>query len=122
VGLSRSFQNIRLMPHLTVIENVMLGQHVQATGLASLLAPVEEPNCRKVIHLNKQLETKFYKTAFCQNGILLASVGESPTKLNYGVNMDHISDYTKKVLMPITAQLVNKVTEQLYAGNDRRDT
>jgi hypothetical protein len=81
-------------------------------NLASLLAPVEEPNCRKVIHLNKQLETKFYKTAFCQNGILLASVGESPTKLNYGVNMDHISDYTKKVLMPITAQLVNKVTEQ----------
>ncbi len=40
VGLSRSFQNIRLMPHLTVIENVMLGQHVQATGLGSLLAPV----------------------------------------------------------------------------------
>ena len=26
-GLSRSFQNIRLMPHLSVIENVMLGQH-----------------------------------------------------------------------------------------------
>lgn len=40
VGLSRSFQNIRLMPHLTVVENVMLGQHVQATGLADLLAPV----------------------------------------------------------------------------------
>ena len=26
-GLSRSFQNIRLMPHLSVLENVMLGQH-----------------------------------------------------------------------------------------------
>ena len=26
-GLSRSFQNIRLMPHLSVVENIMLGQH-----------------------------------------------------------------------------------------------
>ncbi|MHB2166746.1 ABC transporter ATP-binding protein [Alsobacter sp. R-9] len=38
-GLSRSFQNIRLMPHLSVVENVMLGQHAQA-GLADLLAPI----------------------------------------------------------------------------------
>ena len=30
-GLSRSFQNIRLMPHLSVIENIMLGQHTLAT-------------------------------------------------------------------------------------------
>jgi branched-chain amino acid transport system ATP-binding protein len=39
-GLSRTFQNIRLMPHLSVIENVMLGQHPLATGLASLLDPI----------------------------------------------------------------------------------
>ncbi len=39
-GLSRSFQNIRLMPHLSVIENVMLGQHVLATDLRSLLSPL----------------------------------------------------------------------------------
>ncbi|WP_293857513.1 ABC transporter ATP-binding protein [uncultured Alsobacter sp.] len=39
-GLSRSFQNIRLMPHLSVIENVMLGQHSQASGIVDLLAPV----------------------------------------------------------------------------------
>ena len=32
-GLSRSFQNIRLMPHLSVIENVMLGQHTLARGV-----------------------------------------------------------------------------------------
>ena len=31
-GLSRSFQNIRLMPHLSTLENVMLGQHVRARG------------------------------------------------------------------------------------------
>ena len=39
-GLSRSFQNIRLMPHLSVIENIMLGQHTLATDLGSLLSPL----------------------------------------------------------------------------------
>ena len=39
-GLSRSFQNIRLMPHLSVIENVMLGQHAQADSLKDLLTPI----------------------------------------------------------------------------------
>jgi branched-chain amino acid transport system ATP-binding protein len=39
-GLSRSFQNIRLMPHLSVVENVMLGQHPQASSLADLAAPI----------------------------------------------------------------------------------
>jgi branched-chain amino acid transport system ATP-binding protein len=39
-GLSRSFQNIRLMPHVSVIENIMLGQQTLASGFGSLLAPL----------------------------------------------------------------------------------
>jgi len=39
-GLSRSFQNIRLMPHLSVIENIMLGQHTLASDIGSLLGPL----------------------------------------------------------------------------------
>ncbi|MGN6573857.1 MAG: ABC transporter ATP-binding protein [Pseudolabrys sp.] len=39
-GLSRSFQNIRLMPHLSVVENIMLGQHTLASGPGALLAPI----------------------------------------------------------------------------------
>ena len=39
-GLSRSFQNIRLMPHLSVIENIMLGQHTLASDIGSLLSPL----------------------------------------------------------------------------------
>lgn len=38
-GLARNFQNIRLMKHLTVVENLVLGQHSQNTGLANLLKP-----------------------------------------------------------------------------------
>jgi branched-chain amino acid transport system ATP-binding protein len=39
-GVSRSFQNIRLMPHLSVVENIMLGQHTLANGIGSLLTPL----------------------------------------------------------------------------------
>ncbi len=39
LGLARSFQNIRLMPHLSVVENIMLGQQSRAGGLA-MAAPL----------------------------------------------------------------------------------
>ncbi len=39
-GMSRSFQNIRLMPHLSTVENVMLGQHSRADRLRDLLFPL----------------------------------------------------------------------------------
>ena len=39
-GMSRSFQNIRLMPHLSTIENVMLGQHSRARSIGSLMFPL----------------------------------------------------------------------------------
>ncbi len=39
-GLARNFQNIRLMGHLTALENVMLGQQVRARGLRGVLSPI----------------------------------------------------------------------------------
>ena len=39
-GMSRSFQNIRLMPHLSTVENVMLGQHARAQSLRELMFPL----------------------------------------------------------------------------------
>ena len=39
-GLARSFQNIRLMPHLTAAENVMLGQHSRVRGGLRKLMPL----------------------------------------------------------------------------------
>jgi len=38
-GIARSFQNIRLMPHLSTLENVMVGQHCRNGGLG-VLQPV----------------------------------------------------------------------------------
>jgi branched-chain amino acid transport system ATP-binding protein len=40
MGLARSFQNIRLMPHLSVVENVMVGQHARTRGLMDLFTPL----------------------------------------------------------------------------------
>jgi ABC-type branched-subunit amino acid transport system ATPase component len=39
-GLARTFQNIRLMAQLTVLENVMIAQYARTPGLAALLQPV----------------------------------------------------------------------------------
>jgi branched-chain amino acid transport system ATP-binding protein len=39
-GIARSFQNIRLMPHLTTLENVMLAQHLRAKGWREQLFPL----------------------------------------------------------------------------------
>ena len=39
-GLARTFQNIRLMPHLSVIENVMIAQYARSPGVLGMLQPV----------------------------------------------------------------------------------
>ena len=39
-GVARSFQNIRLMPHLSTLENVMVGQHCRNSGIGGVLQPV----------------------------------------------------------------------------------
>jgi branched-chain amino acid transport system ATP-binding protein len=39
-GIARSFQNIRLMPHLSTLENVMVGQHCRNSGIGGILQPV----------------------------------------------------------------------------------
>ena len=39
-GVARNFQNIRLMPHLSALENVLVGQHCRNSGLFGVLQPV----------------------------------------------------------------------------------
>jgi ABC-type branched-subunit amino acid transport system ATPase component len=39
-GISRSFQNIRLMPHLSTLDNVLVGQHCRNGGIGGVLQPV----------------------------------------------------------------------------------
>jgi ABC-type branched-subunit amino acid transport system ATPase component len=40
-GIARTFQNARLMRHLTTLENVMVGQHWHNSGLRGILQPVQ---------------------------------------------------------------------------------
>lgn len=47
LGLARSFQNIRLMPHLSVAENVMLGQTPRAGGLSAMLTVLSRSAWRR---------------------------------------------------------------------------
>ena len=39
-GIARNFQNIRLMPHLSALENVLIGQHCRNSGWRGVLQPV----------------------------------------------------------------------------------
>jgi branched-chain amino acid transport system ATP-binding protein len=39
-GVARTFQNVRLMGHLSVLENVLIGQHHRAAGWTELLRPI----------------------------------------------------------------------------------
>ncbi len=39
-GVARTFQNVRLMPHLSTLENVIVGQHSRSGGWRGILHPV----------------------------------------------------------------------------------
>ena len=58
-GVARSFQNIRLMPHLSVIENVLMGQHALASKFTTLFRPIHFGNGSKDKLEAKNLLDKF---------------------------------------------------------------
>lgn len=43
LGIGRTFQNLRLMKHLTVLENIMLGQHHHIGLLSRMFVPLRSP-------------------------------------------------------------------------------
>lgn len=55
-GISRSFQNIRLMEHETAVENLILGQHPITSALRDLLTPYRmQPQNRWVLEAREAL-------------------------------------------------------------------
>jgi len=75
LGMARSFQNIRLMPHLSVLENVMLGQHSQV-GMMGMLKP---------IGLIPNEITKANAIAMLESFQLDLHHGQSVSSLPYGI-------------------------------------
>ncbi|MBI2316035.1 MAG: ABC transporter ATP-binding protein [Betaproteobacteria bacterium] len=56
LGIARSFQNIRLMPHLTVLENVMIGQSAHNASALAMFQPVNLfPGNRWRVHAREAL-------------------------------------------------------------------
>jgi branched-chain amino acid transport system ATP-binding protein len=39
-GIARTFQNVRLMPHLSTLENVIVGQHSRSPGWRNIFHPI----------------------------------------------------------------------------------
>ena len=76
MGMARSFQNIRLMPHLSVVENVMLGQQHRRSGLGAMLSPLA---------LFSRSESWREAEALIADMGLEAWMGETVSTLPYGI-------------------------------------
>ena len=75
-GLARTFQNIRLLPHLTVLENAMVAQYARNPSATGMLEPVN-------LTLNNRWRREA-RAALAEAG--LAQYAEEPTGgLPYGI-------------------------------------
>jgi len=112
-------EGLKSIPIIDICNNLTL----QING------PIDRANNRFLQHVNLKTHSVFYKTAFCQNGVLLATpIGPDSKSLSYGVNMADISDYNKKIMMPVDASMLDNVvktkgTHELLQGycRARRD-
>src|SRR5262249_2310675 len=82
-GIARTFQNIRLFPHLTAVETVMIGEHCRAYGSrggALRGATVRRP-CGEAAEERRMRENAMALLAFLG---LAAQADERASNLSYG--------------------------------------
>lgn len=90
---------------LTAVANQLTGQ---------IMGAGSREDSRMVMHFNVSHNQGFYRTGFCQNGVLLGTALAGGA-IEYGVNMQSISDYGKKVLMPVSPSLLCDLTNNKRA-------
>jgi hypothetical protein len=88
------------------------GQYVSVVDVANSLNQVlvieaarkEGLQSRMAIHVTHD-KGSFYRTAFCQNGTMLASqIGSAP--MQFGIDMEYLSDKGIKVHLPVTGKVL----------------
>jgi branched-chain amino acid transport system ATP-binding protein len=83
-GLARTFQNIRLFPGLTVLENVMAGRHVRTTaGMLSSILTLPKVQREERLTVEKSLEAMRYV-----NPVLVDRRHDTSSELPYGLQRE----------------------------------
>lgn len=95
----------------------LAGKYIPVVTLANSLNSILKINNNKAT-LKGELKTtmamhvthdkgSFYRTAFCQNGTMLASqIGSAP--MQFGVDMEYLSDNEIKVHLPVTGKVLGE--------------
>jgi hypothetical protein len=92
----------------------LAGEYVPLVDVANSLNSITQIQCavqaglktKMAMHITHS-KGSFYRTAFCQNGTMLASqIGSAP--MQFGVDMEYLSDNTIKVHLPVTGKVVGE--------------
>ena len=90
------------------------GRYVSLVDVANNLTKINQINTsvkeglqsKMAIHITHS-KGSFYRTAFCQNGTMLASqIGSAP--MQFGVDMEYLSDNGIKVHLPVTGKVLGE--------------
>jgi hypothetical protein len=88
----------------------LAGEYVPLTDVANVLTKManiesavkDKLNSKMALHITHS-KGSFYRTAFCQNGTMLASqIGNEP--MQFGVDMEFLSDNQIKIHLPVTGK------------------
>ncbi|MDR1863520.1 MAG: ABC transporter ATP-binding protein [Treponema sp.] len=110
LGLARTFQNIRLFPHMTVLETVMLGMHTRTkSGLLDAL--LRTPRLKKT---EKESETKALE--------LLRLTGLDKYRYEYGTSLPYGMQRRLEIARAMASRPEILLLDEPAAGMNEQET